>query len=138
MWVKVKNSSPKSLSADFRYTVGQLSAGSIPTVNRQLTNSKPTLENLTSVMTSQSLVPYRSIRISRMMYHKLYHMLTTVGQQSADCWQKIFVKGDKRQSANSWPTVGRLLAVCRLTVFWGSCSSLFPVCVFHPGRLCCP
>ena len=51
--------------------VGQLSAGSIPTVNRQLTNSKPTLKNLTSVMTSQTLDPYRSIRISRMMYHKL-------------------------------------------------------------------
>ena len=45
--VKVKNSSPKSLSA-----------GSIPTVNRQLTNSKPTLKNLTSVMTSQSPDPY--------------------------------------------------------------------------------
>ena len=69
--VKVKNSSPKSLSADCRYTVGQLSAGSVPTVNRQLTNSKPTLKNLTSVMTSQSLNPYHSIRISRMMYHKL-------------------------------------------------------------------
>ena len=53
--VKVKKSSPKSLSADCRYTVGQLSAGSIPTVNRQLTNSKPTLKNLTSVMTSQSV-----------------------------------------------------------------------------------
>ena len=33
----------------------------------------------------------------------------TNGQQSADCWQKIFVKGGKRQSADSWPTVGRLL-----------------------------
>ena len=38
----MKNSSPKSLSADCRYTVGQLSAGSIPTVKRQLTNNKPT------------------------------------------------------------------------------------------------
>ena len=64
----MKNSSPKSLSA-----------GSIPTVNRQLTNSKPTLENLTSVMASQSLDPYRSIRISRMMYHKLYHCMSWVG-----------------------------------------------------------
>ena len=58
MWEKVKS-------------VGQLSADSIPTVNRQLTNSKPTLKNLTSLMTSQTLDPYRSIRISRMMYHKL-------------------------------------------------------------------
>ena len=41
----MKNSSPESLSADCRYTVGQLSASSIPTVNRQLTNSKPTLNN---------------------------------------------------------------------------------------------
>ena len=65
--VKVKNSSPKSLSA-----------GSIPTVNRHLTNSKPTLENLTSVMTSRSLDPYRSIRISRMMYHKLHHRMSWV------------------------------------------------------------
>ena len=68
MRVIVKKSSPKNLSADCRYTVSQLSAGSIPTVNRQLTNSKPTLKNLTSVMTSQTLNPYRSIRISRMMY----------------------------------------------------------------------
>ena len=67
MTVKVKKSSPKSLSADCRYAVGQLSAGSIPTVNRQLTDTK----NLTSVMTSKSLNRYRSIRISRMMYHKL-------------------------------------------------------------------
>ena len=33
----------------------------------------------------------------------------TNGQQSADCWEKIFVKGGKRQLANSRPTVGRLL-----------------------------
>ena len=37
--VKVKKSSPKSLWADRRYTVGQLSADSIPTVNRKLLNS---------------------------------------------------------------------------------------------------
>ena len=37
--VKVKKSSPKSLSADCRYTVGQLSANSIPTANRKLPNS---------------------------------------------------------------------------------------------------
>ena len=58
--VKVKNSSPKSLSANCR-----------PAVYQQLTDSKPTLKNLTSVMTSQTLDPYRSIRISRMMNHKL-------------------------------------------------------------------
>ena len=69
----------------------------------------------------------------------------TNGQQSADCWQKIFVRGGKRQSADSWPTVGRLssdlancwptvgrlLANSRPTVFWGSCSSLFPKCQFQ-------
>ena len=37
--VKVKKSSPKSLSADRWYTVGQLSADSIPTVNQKLPNS---------------------------------------------------------------------------------------------------
>ena len=62
--VKVKNSSPKSLSADYWYTVGKLSTDSIPTVNQQLTNSKPTPKKLRSVMTSLSLNPYRSIRIS--------------------------------------------------------------------------
>ena len=50
-------------------------------------------------------------------------MRPTDGQQSADCWQKIFVKvvNDSRTtvgrlSANSGPTVGRLLADCRPTV----------------------
>ena len=51
----------------------------------------------------------------------------TNGQQSANCWQKIFVKGGKRQSTESgptvgllsvdcWPTVSRQLADCRSTV----------------------
>ena len=35
----MKNSSPKSLLADCRYTVGQLSAGSIPTVDQQQTDT---------------------------------------------------------------------------------------------------
>ena len=69
--VKVKKSSPKSLSTNCRYTVGQLSPDSIPTVNRQLNNSKLRLKKLRSVMTSLSLDPHRSIRISRLMYHKL-------------------------------------------------------------------
>ena len=78
----------------------------------------------------------------------LANKLPTCCQQSADCWQNILVKGGKRQSANSWPTVGQLSADCwptvgqllancwptvgrlltnsRPTVFWGSCSSLFP------------
>ena len=55
-----EKSSPKSLSADCRYTVSQL-----------LTNSKPTLKKLRSVLTSPSLDPYCSIRISRIIYHKL-------------------------------------------------------------------
>ena len=38
--------------------------------------------------------------------------LPTCGQQSADCWQKIFVKSVN----DSRPTVGRLSADCRLTV----------------------
>ena len=54
-------------------------------------------------------------------------MRAAVGQQSADCWQKICVKGGKRQSddsrptvgqqsANSWPSVGRLSVDCWPTV----------------------
>ena len=37
-------------------------------------------------------------------------------QQVTDYWQKIFVKGGKRQSADSWPTVGQLSADCWPTV----------------------
>ena len=55
-----------------QFTVGQLSADSIPIVDGQLTNSKPTLKKLRSVMTSSSLDRYRSITISRIIYHKLY------------------------------------------------------------------
>ena len=47
----------------------------------------------------------------------------TNGQQSADCWQKIFVKAVNdsrptvgRLSANSWPTVGRQSDDSRPTV----------------------
>ena len=93
---KVKNSSPKSLSVYCR-----------PAVYRQLTNSKPTLKNLTSAMTLQTLDPYRSIRISR---RQLANYRPTVCRLSAACR----------------PIVGQLLADCRPTVFWGSCSSLFP------------
>ena len=32
-------------------------------------------------------------------------MLPTVGRQSADCWQKIFIKGGKWQLADCWWTV---------------------------------
>ena len=55
-----------------QFTVGQLSADSIPIVDGQLTDSKPTLKKLRSVMTSPSLDRYRSITISRIIYHKLY------------------------------------------------------------------
>ena len=85
---------------------------------------------------------------TRALNRHLADKLPTCGRQSADCWQKICVKGGKRQladcrstlvrlsvdsrptvvqlSANCWPTVGRLLANSRPTVFWGSCSSFFP------------
>ena len=46
----------------------------------------------------------------------LANKLLTCCQQSADCWQKIFVKGGKRQLANSWPTVSQQSADCRPTV----------------------
>ena len=82
------------------------------------------------------------------LYRHAANKLPTCCQQSADCWQKIFVKGGKLQSADSWstvgqqladcrpavdqqsadcwPTVGRLLVNSRPTVGWGSCSSFFP------------
>ena len=41
-------------------------------------------------------------------------MLPTVGRQSADCWQKIFVKGGKRQSADCRPAVDQQSADCWL------------------------
>ena len=41
---------------------------------------------------------------------QITNVLPTVVRQSADCWQKIFVKGGKRQSADSRPTVGQQLA----------------------------
>ena len=58
-----------------QFTVGQLSADSIPIVDGQLTNSKPTLKKLRSVMTSSSLDRYRSITISRIIYHVVISFL---------------------------------------------------------------
>ena len=43
-WVKVKKSSPKSLSADCWFSLGRQLADSIPTAHRKLTDSKPTLQ----------------------------------------------------------------------------------------------
>ena len=43
-WVKVKKSSPKSLSADCWFSVGRQLADSIPTAHRKLTDSKPKLQ----------------------------------------------------------------------------------------------
>ena len=60
----------------------------------------------------------------------LANKLPTCGRQSADCWQKICVKGGKRQSADSRPTVGRLSADCWPTVgrqfFGGAVLHFFP------------
>ena len=49
---------------------------------------------------------------TRVLNRHLAHKLPTCSQQSADCWQKIFVKDGKRQSANSWPFIGQQLANC--------------------------
>ena len=46
--VKVKNSSPKSLSANCRPAVGQLSAGCRPTVGRLLANCWPAVGQLSA------------------------------------------------------------------------------------------
>ena len=43
-WVKVKKSSPKSLSADCWFSFGRQLADSIPAAHRQLTDSNPTLK----------------------------------------------------------------------------------------------
>ena len=45
---------------------------------------------------------------------RLFWYLAGALNQAADCRQKIFVKGGKRQSANSQPTVGQHLADCWL------------------------
>ena len=46
----------------------------------------------------------------------LANKLPTCCQQSADSWQKIFVKGSKRQSANCRPAVDKQSADCWSTV----------------------
>ena len=57
----------------------------------------------------------------------------TVGRLSVDCRSTVVrLSSDCRPtvgrlSSDCWPTVGRLLANSRPTVFWGSCSSFFPV-----------
>ena len=50
----------------------------------------------------------------------------TIGRLLAEDFRKRRSTTVGRLSANSWPTAVRLLADCRPTVFWGSCSSLFP------------
>ena len=52
---------------------------------------------------------------TRVLNRHLANRLPTFGPQSADCWQKIFVEGGKRQSADSWLTVVQLWADCRPT-----------------------
>ena len=48
LWVIVKKSSPKNLSADCRSTVGRQSADSRPTVGRLLADSRPTVGRLSA------------------------------------------------------------------------------------------
>ena len=61
----------------------------------------------------------------------LANKLPTCCQQSADCWQKIFVKGGKRQLADCRPAVGRQSADCWSTVdrllVGGAVLHFFPV-----------
>ena len=53
---------------------------------------------------------------TKVLNRHLANNLPTRGRQSADCRQKIFVEGGKRQSADSRPTVGRLSVDCCPTV----------------------
>ena len=56
-------------------------------------------------------------------------------QQVTDYWQKIFVKGGKRQSADSWPTVGQLSADCWPTVDQQSADSFLEELFFTFSQL---
>ena len=69
---------------------------------------------------------------TRVLNRHLANKLPTCGQQSADCWQKIFVKlvNDSRTtvgqlSADYRPTVGRLSSNCWPTVGQQSADSFF-------------
>ena len=68
------------------------------TVGRLLANSRPTVGQ------------------------RLANSRTTVDRQSDDSRPTV-----GQLLADCWPTVGRLLANSRPTVFWGSCSSFFPL-----------
>ena len=82
----------------------------LPTVCRQSADKRPT--------------------VSRLLAEDFRKRRPTNGQQSADCWQKIFVKGGKRQSADSWPTVGQLSADC-----WSTVGRLSANCQLTVGQL---
>ena len=58
---------------------------------------------------------------TRVLNRHLANKLPTCSQQSADSRPTVGC-----MSVICWPSVGRLLANSRPTVFWGSCSSLFP------------
>ena len=74
------------------------------------------LKNLNNMVDSSEKVSFRvnmqcsSLRVEAFLVfdrgsqltlgQQITDMLPTVGRQSADCWQKIFVKGSKRQSAD--------------------------------------
>ena len=74
------------------------------------------LKNLNNAVDSSEKVSFRvdmqcsSLRVEAFLVfdrgsqltlgQQITDMLPTVGRQSADCWQKIFVKGSKRQSAD--------------------------------------
>ena len=86
-WVKVKKSSPKSLSADCWFSLGWQLADSIPTAHRQLTDSKPTLKKKRMVITValsiisvclnwlQVQINYRIISISVRLFLITYSLL---------------------------------------------------------------
>ena len=64
-------------------------------------------------------------------YHLSADSRPTNGQQSADCWQKLFAKGGKRLSADCRPTVGQLSANCWSTVDEQSADSSLGGAVLH-------
>mgnify|MGYP000341488443 CR=1 FL=1 len=82
-----------------------------------------------------------SVTTKELRNRHLANKLPTVGRQSADKRPTVGRLLAEKAVNDSRPTVGRLLVDCRPavgrllsnsrpTVFWGSCSSLFPKCWF--------
>ena len=93
-WEKMKNSSPKKLSADCWPTVDRQSANSWPTVGRQSTDSRPTVGRL------------------------LADCWPTVGRLSFTAFYENRLPAVGRLLTVCRPTVGRMSVICWPSVGW--------------------